>query len=177
MDIRHINVTSQPLQEPPQGTLVIENQSNLEQTYNFQRAILLENIENSVFTFTEKLIKLTCVRCKNIKILFCDSLIGTVEIFSSEDISLLVTNQIPLITIELSENVVLYSKSDLNILNSFSKEIYICWNNIHSKKIKLPIILFSNHWLWHAAYNKNWTEWHREEKQFLIQDNVLHGVF
>ena len=57
MDIRHINVTSQPLQEPPQGIFVIENQKKLQQTHNFQRAVLLENIEDSEFIFTSKLIK------------------------------------------------------------------------------------------------------------------------
>ena len=165
-------------QSPPEKIIVIEHLEDVEREIhippkNNYKAILFENITNCKFFLTQKHIKVLMVRCKNVQLYIQESIFSTLDVFLCQNIKFYVTKEIPIITIEQSKMVEINSQKDLNILNLFSNDIYIKWRHSHSK-IKMPMIMFSNHWMWKLPINTDWPDWSRQEVKFLIQDHLLH---
>jgi hypothetical protein len=162
---------------PPNSIIVLENLIGVRQDINYStdkyQALLFENVFDSTFIVSSKLIKIILVRCNNVTIILKESLLSSVEIFESRNVSSLLTKEVPIITIERSNTIKLYSHINLNFLNTYSDEIYIIWGE--NKIQKVPLILFSNSWLWNAPYNSDWINWTRTEINFLIQEHVLYG--
>ena len=160
----------------PEKIIVIENIKNdmisIQEKDEPFRSILFENIENSNIIINSKMIKISFIWCQNCNIKINFNILGTFDIFKCYNINIIEKKEIPLICIEHSNNIKIWSKTDLQILNSFSQHIFIIWsiNNI----VEMPLILFSQHWMWKIPYKTNFNEWQRFEISFLIQDNILH---
>ena len=172
---RKYNKMEQPT---PEKIIVIEHLNNEEKVIHIPtnvgyRAILFENVTNCKFILPQKHIKVLMVRCKNVQLHIQESIFSTLDIFLCQDIIFSVVKDIPIITIEQSKMVEIHSQKDLNILNSFSDDIYIKWRYMPSK-IKMPLIMFSNHWMWQLPINTDWTDWSRQEVKFLIQNHLLY---
>ena len=167
--------------EAPKSIFIIEKldgvtqkiETSLDSKY---QAVLVENTSNSIFIFPQKFIKILLVRCWNVKIILCESLLSTLEIFESEEIQFNVFKEVPIITIENSRQIEILANQDLQILNSYSNDIYINWIDdlIEIRTVKMPLIMFSNHWLWSIPCKTHWDSWSRQEIKYLINDNILH---
>lgn len=165
---------------PPSGIAIYENFHNENRTIRRTRdkyeAVLLVNVTDSYIMFREKFIKVILMDCHDVRIQMNDGLLVSLDVYKCSNVHLISFRHIPLINIELSARVSVHSFVGIQLLNSFSDDITVSWGT-SSVKHHMPIIMFTEHWMWHIPYGTGVQDWRAQEQTFLVHDHELHSVY